>query len=316
MTRARERLILSGAARFEAWSRPRADGAARSPGSRPAFVPELAARGRRGGGEVRPTGRAVRRARRAAGGSAAGAAPPGRAPPRRRPRRPSPLLPAPPGRRRPPPAAARAPPVATLSYSSLGAYARCGYRFYAERVLGLPPAGARGRRRRRRAARPGLRSAADRGVLVHALLERLDFRRPVVPAGGGDRRRAAAAPARRRPAPRRRRADRAGARGSPPPSCAPGSAAATEVAPRGALRVPARRRRAGHRRVRRAGARAGRARADRRLQERPARRGRARRTWSRAPTPPSGWSTRWRRCAPAPPRSRSPTASSSAPRRR
>ena len=38
-------------------------------------------------------------------------------------------------------AAARAagPPVAALSYSALGEYPRCGYRFYAERVLGLPP---------------------------------------------------------------------------------------------------------------------------------------------------------------------------------
>ena len=70
-----------------------------------------------------------------------------------------------------------APPVATLSYTSLGAYARCGYRFYAERVLGLPPAPV--------PAAPGpallARRAADRGVLLHALLEHLDFRRPVAP---------------------------------------------------------------------------------------------------------------------------------------
>jgi hypothetical protein len=73
---------------------------------------------------------------------------------------------------------ALASPVATLSYSSLGEYARCGYRFYAERVLGLP-SGPDGRRAGE--GRPGVRSAADRGVLAHALLERLDFRRPVVP---------------------------------------------------------------------------------------------------------------------------------------
>jgi ATP-dependent helicase/nuclease subunit A len=84
------------------------------------------------------------------------------------------------------PAGARCAPagsrVGALSYSSLGAYARCGYRFYAERVLGLPalpePRGA--------AEAPGSsegpRSAADRGVLLHALLEGLDFRRPIVPS--------------------------------------------------------------------------------------------------------------------------------------
>jgi ATP-dependent exoDNAse (exonuclease V) beta subunit len=68
--------------------------------------------------------------------------------------------------------------VNALSYSSLGEYARCGYRFYAERVLGLP-----------RVPEPrvpvqpgeGPRSAADRGTLLHVLLEGLDFRRPAVP---------------------------------------------------------------------------------------------------------------------------------------
>jgi hypothetical protein len=69
-------------------------------------------------------------------------------------------------------------PVGSLSYSSLGEYARCGYRFYVERVLGLPPVPEP-----RGAAEPheGPRNAADRGVLLHALLEGLDFRRPAVP---------------------------------------------------------------------------------------------------------------------------------------
>src|SRR5207248_7648675 len=75
----------------------------------------------------------------------------------------------------PPPSA---PPVASLSYSSLGEYERCGYRFYTERELGLPP---------RDVAPTDLELAAaalpatDRGTLVHALLERLDFRRPAPP---------------------------------------------------------------------------------------------------------------------------------------
>jgi hypothetical protein len=74
-----------------------------------------------------------------------------------------------------------------VSYSSLGEYLRCGYRFYLERVLGL-----------RGVERPGGGgvvsgggaalgggaglSAAERGVLVHALLEGLDFRRGAAPS--------------------------------------------------------------------------------------------------------------------------------------
>jgi ATP-dependent helicase/nuclease subunit A len=81
-------------------------------------------------------------------------------------------------------------PVTRLSYSGLGEYGRCGYRFYVERVLGVPPvpatpsppvaipgvsrAGATG------AAPLGL-TPVERGILVHTLLEKLDFRRPVAP---------------------------------------------------------------------------------------------------------------------------------------
>lgn len=68
--------------------------------------------------------------------------------------------------------------VPALSYSSLGEYGRCAYRFYAERILRLPPTARRGAEATASAA--GL-SAADRGVLIHALLERLDFRRPLAP---------------------------------------------------------------------------------------------------------------------------------------
>ena len=125
MTRARERLILSGAAKLDAWEcRALADGVDRAGG-----------RGRRRGGAVRRGGRW----RCGAGGARRGRAgvrwrPPR---PRRRPLRPRPT--ARPRRRRP------APPVSRLSYSSLGEYARCGYRFYVQRVLGLPPtAGAAG----------------------------------------------------------------------------------------------------------------------------------------------------------------------------
>jgi RecB family exonuclease len=89
--------------------------------------------------------------------------------------------------------------VSSLSYSSLGEYARCGYRFYAERVLGLPPVAetaAGGEAAAEGGAVAGSEAAAGggatppapglaadaRGILVHALLEGLDFRRPLVPS--------------------------------------------------------------------------------------------------------------------------------------
>jgi ATP-dependent exoDNAse (exonuclease V) beta subunit len=75
-----------------------------------------------------------------------------------------------------------APPVRALSYSSLAEYQRCGYRFYAERVLRLPPVpGQAGSGAGGTGETLGAISPLDRGTLVHALLERLDFRRPVRP---------------------------------------------------------------------------------------------------------------------------------------
>jgi ATP-dependent helicase/nuclease subunit A len=77
------------------------------------------------------------------------------------------------------PPAPRALPVSRLSYSGLEAYRRCGYRFYLQRSLGLapvdsplPPDEA--------AAESGM-TALLRGSIVHGLIERLDFRRPLVP---------------------------------------------------------------------------------------------------------------------------------------
>jgi ATP-dependent exoDNAse (exonuclease V) beta subunit len=68
--------------------------------------------------------------------------------------------------------------ISTLSYTSLTELQRCGYRYYLERVLGVPED--------RAAARApgfahGLR-ARERGILVHRLLESFDFARPVVPS--------------------------------------------------------------------------------------------------------------------------------------
>jgi ATP-dependent exoDNAse (exonuclease V) beta subunit len=65
----------------------------------------------------------------------------------------------------------------SLSYTALDAYRRCGYRFYVQRVLGLAdvePGAGRGQPR----GQDGGGEARARGTLVHALLERLDFHQP------------------------------------------------------------------------------------------------------------------------------------------
>jgi ATP-dependent helicase/nuclease subunit A len=61
--------------------------------------------------------------------------------------------------------------VSRFSYTSLAAYERCGYRFYAEHVLGLPP------------PTPIPARAAARGTEIHAVLAGLDFRSPTIPLG-------------------------------------------------------------------------------------------------------------------------------------
>ncbi len=72
--------------------------------------------------------------------------------------------------------------VSRLSYSSLERYRRCGYRFYLERALGLPPTDAPVP-----APGSGGEQPADelpglvRGSVVHLLLERLDFNQPGSP---------------------------------------------------------------------------------------------------------------------------------------
>ncbi|MBA3261635.1 MAG: UvrD-helicase domain-containing protein, partial [Thermoleophilaceae bacterium] len=75
--------------------------------------------------------------------------------------------------------APRALPVSRLSYSGLEAYRRCSYRFYLEKALHLP--GVESPFAPGALPEAGL-GARLRGTLVHALLERLDFGRPLVPA--------------------------------------------------------------------------------------------------------------------------------------
>ena len=171
MTRARERLILSGAAKLDAWD------AERSPMGW--IAPAVEGAGVVARGVVADDGEPASVARDAAAddGEPASVAPV--------PAAPTPVLdhdgdlgsistrsPWTPWPRRPDPR------CRALSYSSLGDYERCGYRFYAERVLGLPPLPEPP------APRPSALeslSGIERGTLVHALLERLDFRRPVAP---------------------------------------------------------------------------------------------------------------------------------------
>ena len=82
----------------------------------------------------------------------------------------------------PAPSAGRPAPQ-RLSYTALGQYAKCPYRFYLQRSLRLPPvtppfAEAEAAPE---AAAPGL-DARVRGVIAHRLLEELDFARPGPPA--------------------------------------------------------------------------------------------------------------------------------------
>ena len=65
------------------------------------------------------------------------------------------------------------PPVTALSYTSLQQHATCGYRFYLERVLALPPTDT--------GFGSGSRAELDprvRGRIVHSLLEQLDLAQP------------------------------------------------------------------------------------------------------------------------------------------
>jgi len=185
-TRARERLIFSGTADVEAvWGgRP---GAAPIGWLGPALVPELPAEARTGVVQgvrfaiVSPEGEEGDASPGAEEGDASpgveeGDASPGAVPARR-------PAPAPALGVEDPPITPLAWSPGSLSYTALSQHARCGYRFYAERVLGLaPPAGDAGVAGAGGGGRAGALGGAERGTLVHALLERLDFRRPVAPS--------------------------------------------------------------------------------------------------------------------------------------
>ncbi|HEY6399384.1 MAG TPA: PD-(D/E)XK nuclease family protein, partial [Solirubrobacteraceae bacterium] len=158
MTRARERLIVSGAARFDRW--PDGNGGAPIGWLGPALVPDLA-----------PTPSVSLTLVGESGDLVAST------PRMREPERPGPGTGTVLRAERP------GSSVDVLSPSALGQYRRCGYRFYAERVLGVPALSEQGQPV---AGDRGLASAewsaAERGVVIHGLLERIDFRRPVPPS--------------------------------------------------------------------------------------------------------------------------------------
>jgi ATP-dependent helicase/nuclease subunit A len=70
--------------------------------------------------------------------------------------------------------------IGTLSYTTLTELERCGYRYYLERILGL---GENRSAARGRSSPEGLEARA-RGTLVHRLLESVDFKRPTAPSPG------------------------------------------------------------------------------------------------------------------------------------
>jgi ATP-dependent exoDNAse (exonuclease V) beta subunit len=184
MTRARERLVLSGAVDFAKWPEER-DSSPPINWLGPALCPDLPALGQAGAGvytlpagEGGPTVRVV-----LSDPSAYGAIlrePPAETDPQaREPARsgglsagPVPGAPAP-GTRAVAPVAGLPP---TLSYTSLALLERCGYRYYLERVLRMPEEPLAGA-----APASGELEARARGTLVHRLLETHDLAAPAGP---------------------------------------------------------------------------------------------------------------------------------------
>ncbi len=182
MTRARERLIISGAAKLEAWAECNRLAPVGWIGA--ALVPDMEARAAEAAvaddvpapfvGElgVRTTFVTVAPGESVGGGRLTGA--------KRRQSDPPAMPQIEPDMR---------PALTSLSYSALASYEQCSYRFYVQNVLGLPettafhgplpePAPAPlGLPSRTVAPRSSL-SASERGTLIHELLASLDLRQP------------------------------------------------------------------------------------------------------------------------------------------
>ncbi len=181
LTRAQERLVVSGATDFEKWPEPAPLGAPANWLWR-ALAPDLAERVGRGevGGESAREwhGRCARVLWTACAPATVESVLPAadRAPePQRDPADAQHMLALAPHFE--PVRAAPALPVSRLSYSALSSYARCGYRFHLERVAGLHAGDD---------ALPGAdeegSGALARGRAVHELLEHLDMATGALPA--------------------------------------------------------------------------------------------------------------------------------------
>ncbi len=188
MTRARERLLLSGTVDFASWP-AEGDGTPPINWIGPALCPRLPELGEAGAGVHRLPAEAGAPAVRVTLSDPGGfgtvlrelpSEPPTAAPAGSKPATDSSRseLAGPSGDGTPPrsPSAAPAPaagPPATLSYTSLTLLERCGYRYYLERVLRMPEVQAPGTP----GAAGGLEARA-RGTLVHRVLETVDFAAP------------------------------------------------------------------------------------------------------------------------------------------
>jgi ATP-dependent exoDNAse (exonuclease V) beta subunit len=166
MTRARERLILSGAARFAKWP---SESATAMAWLGPALLDDLAARAVGGGAVVElqgagdvPVALTLCTPDLAAALLWADELEPDAVAewPKAPPEHADPLPNAPVSRR------LEATDPTTLSYTAIAEYERCGYRYHLQREIGMPDA---------EPVLAGGEGAAARGVVVHALLEQLDF---------------------------------------------------------------------------------------------------------------------------------------------
>ena len=187
-TRAREQLILSGAATCDPWPEAK-PGAPPISWLGPAFVPDIA---QRCAADAEPRGVASHDGIDVAVTVARPALLVSLAPPAPAPSGPAAGRAGPVGsgrahvrlaaaaRASSPPPARSASPVDALSYTSLSQHAQCGYRFYLERVLGLPPTDETRYGSAQRA--PAELDPRVRGRIVHSLLEAVDFGRPTPPS--------------------------------------------------------------------------------------------------------------------------------------
>ena len=191
MTRAKERLIISGSARLDNWHESNRFAPIGWVGS--AFVPDIAARATAAaaadaqGLQPEPFTTELGMLVRFVGSTAPVATSPGKAAfvdagglfgsqARKVPQ--DPIQPAEPR---------SLPASPTLSYTALSTYEQCGYRFYVQRLLGLPdlptPAPVADEDAEQRVSlrsappRAGL-SGTQRGTLIHQLLATMDLRNP------------------------------------------------------------------------------------------------------------------------------------------